>query len=426
MTASSTKFRSKFKLFAILLLFIIAIAILIGPSYVRGRKALNVFKEKIDILLSEYPFVDHFKLQGDYKNHLRIYVNNQFNDLHYNDIVSFLDNVDSEFSDFYTEYVHSLAEFRSINIYSFDYAHSEKIICPDNTVYEDGHPLLRDYKPFTLTDYYTEYFSKNFSLSESSLDMLLKLDPDAVDDLIKSTTPSTCEKDIEYSYAEKLYSDGKFEKAKDAFLKLNNYKDSNGYLSNIESLMRLQGVWKRTEHNIYQIIFDGWNVYLKGSYLASAGEFSFISPDKFLLTVPSGTAIPNVEVCIENGTLYIIDKYGALKAFAEKINDKNIYKADLPYDEFPTVGMREDDLYKLLGRPHKSEKCLDFDVLRIENKYKVCTWGSFPNPGFCQVHINYRYHWGSKYDEYIDYPISNGYVSNVTYVDEYGNYVSNP
>lgn len=426
MTTSGTKSRNKFKLFAILVLFVIAIAILIGPSYIRGKKTLNVFKEKIDIFLSEYAFVDHFTLQGDYKNHLRIYVNNQFNDLHYNEIVSFLDNVDSEFSDFYTEYIHSLAEFQSINIYTFDYTHSEKIVCPDNTTYEDGHPLLRDRTPFTLTDYYTEYFSKNFSLSESSLDMLLKLDPDAVDDLIKNTTPSTCEKDIEYSYAEKLYSDGKFEKAKDAFLKLNNYKNSNNYLSNIESLIRLQGVWKKLDYSIYKIVFDGWDMYVKGNYFSHAGEFSLDSLEEFTFKVKLTTSTHNIKAHIKNGILYTVNDNGSLDLFAEKINDKNIYKADLPYDEFPTVGMREDELYKLLGTPQKSEKCLDFDAYRIEKKYKVCTWGSFPNPGFCQVHISYRYHWGNKYDEYIDYPISNGYVSNVTYVDAYGNYVSNP
>ena len=87
---------------------------------------------------------------------------------------------------------------------------------------------------------------------------------------------------------------------------------------------------------------------------------------------------------------------------------------------YPYYGMREESLNRCaLGKP-TVELCKDFYKLRISHKSKTYTFGTFRKPNSGRVTVFYRRHLSNRVDDYIDYPITNGYVHSGYYIDADG------
>lgn len=109
-------------------------------------------------------------------------------------------------------------------------------------------------------------------------------------------------------------------------------------------------------------------------------------------------------------------------------DDDNSYYSDDNYDisestamnktyEHPEIWMRESDMKNTeIGEPDSVEKSFDYDAYDKEHKYKTYHWDE---NNFDAV-IEYHRHFSTDVDDYINYPLSNGYVSRVSYIDDNG------
>lgn len=90
-------------------------------------------------------------------------------------------------------------------------------------------------------------------------------------------------------------------------------------------------------------------------------------------------------------------------------------------DKLPYIGMREEFLeYTSLGKADLIEECRDFDSLQVRARYKKYEWNSTSTHGWYKITVRYRKHNSHRFDDYIDLPTDNGYVSDITYIDENG------
>ena len=87
---------------------------------------------------------------------------------------------------------------------------------------------------------------------------------------------------------------------------------------------------------------------------------------------------------------------------------------------YPSYGTRESVLkYCALGTP-TVEKCRDFDHLVARAQYKTYTYGTTGKPNSGKITVRYRVHHSNRYDDYTDYPSTNGYASSGYYFDADG------
>lgn len=90
-------------------------------------------------------------------------------------------------------------------------------------------------------------------------------------------------------------------------------------------------------------------------------------------------------------------------------------------EKLPYVGMREEFLeYTLLGTADSVEKCRDFNVLQARARYKTYEWEATNEHGWYEITVEYRMHRSHRFDDYIDLPTDNGYVSRIYYKDKNG------
>ena len=121
------------------------------------------------------------------------------------------------------------------------------------------------------------------------------------------------------------------------------------------------------------------------------------------------------------------------KIIQEKLNQNKTDETDKKTEEnwkkatkettsrFPYIGMREDELTEtILGKPRSIKKCNGFDSLEPRARWKDYEWGNPRKPGWYKVTVRYRYHYSRRFDDYIDYPASNGYVAEISYNDKNG------
>ncbi|MFI3325547.1 MAG: hypothetical protein R3Y35_05170 [Clostridia bacterium] len=85
--------------------------------------------------------------------------------------------------------------------------------------------------------------------------------------------------------------------------------------------------------------------------------------------------------------------------------------------DYPKAGMSESNLsYTILGEPDSIVKSLDFDAKLPRYRYKIYTWGTYGQDGYCQVKVRYFRYTGDRFDEYKEYMDGYGYVDSVTYI----------
>lgn len=101
-------------------------------------------------------------------------------------------------------------------------------------------------------------------------------------------------------------------------------------------------------------------------------------------------------------------------------DDDKIMMDDLK-NKLPYIGMREEFLeYTLLGKADSVEKCRDFYSLQPRARYKTYEWEATNSHGWYKITVRYRMHRSQQFDDYIDLPIDNGYVSSITWTAENG------
>lgn len=172
-------------------------------------------------------------------------------------------------------------------------------------------------------------------------------------------------KETQYQYAINEYENGNFVKAKELLENLQDYKTSKEYLSNIETLINLQGIWKYKDglsNWVYTI--NGWNICTYTKMLKN----EYIIGDEVYARFDNG----NETIKIENQSLKKVFKSG--KTLDLNYNKENntitdnigtYIKQDILSVEkmkTPSIGMTKSEILKSTwGKPK--------DINRTTTKY---------------------------------------------------------
>lgn len=85
------------------------------------------------------------------------------------------------------------------------------------------------------------------------------------------------------------------------------------------------------------------------------------------------------------------------------------------------VGMREHQLDDtILGKPDSIELCIGFYELQTRARSKTYEWESNNEHGWYKITVSYRMHNSHRFDDYVDLPSDDGYVSSITWTNGKG------
>lgn len=177
-------------------------------------------------------------------------------------------------------------------------------------------------------------------------------------------------------------------------------KEQSGYKKFIQDHELSNGNIKYKGKEIY--VYDSINIY----FISTQYEYTFYL-NHFYVTKKNIGGSTEYSYQFKNGTLTYFNDIETEK----KQNAPNL----------PHLGMREEYLqYTSLGKANSIEKCIGFDSLAERARSKTYEWEKTANHGWYKVTVRYRLHHSHNVDDYEDLPASNGYVSNITYVDKNG------
>lgn len=259
------KKRKKLKIMVITIIVMLSLIILSFLPYIIDKiKILNLSKQfKKDIqtnIVEKYNLCNEIKIEGQYNNILTVYMDNNMDNLEYEEKEKIIKEISSKANSKFEQYINNMDKRKNlikstcnISVYINQNCYKYDI---------NKEVIKKNDKDYSLKIYLKEFILEK--IKDNSYDVFLDNieDEKELKNISSMTDIKKCKNEILYLSALEAYNNDDFKKAIEEFnLISGNYKDKKKYLENSKLYKKLQGTWYGTA-TVKSVGITGLNIIM--------------------------------------------------------------------------------------------------------------------------------------------------------------------